>query len=203
MTIVGFLMQRIAEDEAVARAATQGDWYWEPPSEESFPMSDESLMSTVADDEGGYTSVLVGWGYDASGIEGRNEDRAHITRYQPARALAECAAKRRIVELHYQDVVPGKFDLAEDHACDRGWGDVAYTEDCTTLRSLAAVYSDHPDYRQDWALKRTLEEGDTRRRESLARHEAWSRARAQWHLRVSMAEARRICTSCGQDLGDE
>lgn len=52
-------------------------------------------------------------------------------------------------------------------------------------------------------LKRALEEGDTRRRESLARHEAWSRARAQWHLRVSMAEARRICTSCGQDLGDE
>ena len=67
------------------------------------------------------------------------------------RVLAECAAKRRIVGLHYQDVVPGKFDLAEDHACDRGWGDVAYTEDCTTLRALAAVYSDHPDYRQEWA----------------------------------------------------
>lgn len=32
-------------------------------------------------------------------------------------------------------------------------------------------------------LKRALEEGDTRRRESLARHEAWSRAREQWRLR--------------------
>lgn len=32
-------------------------------------------------------------------------------------------------------------------------------------------------------LKRALEEGDTRRRESLARLEAWSRARAQWSLR--------------------
>ncbi len=78
------------------------------------------------------------------------EDEAAVAR-AATRVLTECAAKRRIVELHYQDVVPGKFDLAEDRTCDRGWGDVAYTEDCTTLRALAAVYRDHPDYRQEWA----------------------------------------------------
>lgn len=166
-SLVDFLMQRIAEDEAVARAATPGAWYWEPPSGESFPQSDESLMSTVADDEGGYTSVLVGWGYDASGIEGRNEDRAHITRYQPARALAECAAKRRIVKLHkfgpgYRQRQPWEPEWPQPEYVREVCGECyEWDEDddcasnavapCATIRTMAQVYSDHPDYRQDWA----------------------------------------------------
>lgn len=96
----------------------------------------EFLKARIAEDEANAGSWYESWKDTMDSMEDR--------------ILAECAAKRRIVELHYQDVVPGKFDLAEDHACDRGWGDVAYTEDCTTLRALAAVYSDHPDYRDEW-----------------------------------------------------
>lgn len=158
MTIVGFLMQRIAEDEAVARAATQGDWYWEPPSEESFPMYDESLVSTVLDDDGDHTVVLVGVGYDTSRIEGRDEDRAHIARYHPARVLAECAAKRRIVELHQPDDDKCSVCSHEIGYASDGYGGEYYENQrtgndwpCATLRALTAVYSDHPDYRQDWA----------------------------------------------------
>ena len=44
------------------------------------------------------------------------------------RALAECEAKRRIVEVH-------------GHRCP-----------CATLRALAQPYRDHPDFDPEWAL---------------------------------------------------
>ena len=48
----------------------------------------------------------------------------------PTRWLAECAAKRRIVEWHQPDDV-----------CD---------DACHTLRLLALPYADHPDYDESW-----------------------------------------------------
>lgn len=71
----------------------------------------------------------------------------------PARALAECAAKRAIVALH-----PVTMQLWWDEQCEI---DVCATcqEDsypdswpCPTIRIIAAVYASHPDYRQEWAL---------------------------------------------------
>lgn len=54
----------------------------------------------------------------------------------PARVLAECDAKRRIVERH-----------PRDHAsCATYWD----RETCAALLDLAAVYADHPDYQQEW-----------------------------------------------------
>lgn len=65
------------------------------------------------------------------------------------RALAECAAKRRIVEQH-----------ASVHECEgltllcdvdtEDWQVTGYEGPCYTLRALAGVYSDHPDCRQEW-----------------------------------------------------
>ncbi len=51
-----------------------------------------------------------------------------------ARVLAECAAKRALVAMH--------------EGCD----DVSYGDasTCPEIRTLAAVYADHPDYRQEW-----------------------------------------------------
>ncbi|MCQ1951610.1 DUF6221 family protein [Arthrobacter sp. zg-Y859] len=46
------------------------------------------------------------------------------------RVLAECAAKRAIVE---------------------HWGPYETLEGPDLLRALAAVYADHPDYQPDWA----------------------------------------------------
>ena len=56
----------------------------------------------------------------------------HIARHDPARVLRECEAKRRIVETA-QDI-----DMIENE-----WGQ-------SILRDLASVYSDHPDYREEW-----------------------------------------------------
>lgn len=57
----------------------------------------------------------------------------------PARVLAECEAKRQIVAAH-----------ADDH---KFCGDEVILEPgapCDTLLTLAAVYADHPDYRDEW-----------------------------------------------------
>jgi hypothetical protein len=80
--------------------------------------------------------------------------------YDPARALREVAAKRSILAEHghyradYN--VTARTDLDAPFGCstchigndgdmyDGGW--------CTTLRALAAIWSDHPDYRAEWAV---------------------------------------------------
>ena len=52
----------------------------------------------------------------------------HVGRHDPARALREVEAKRKILALTFQ------YDLMID-----------------LLIALAVVYSDHPDYRSEWA----------------------------------------------------
>jgi hypothetical protein len=89
----------------------------------STPSITEFLEARIADDEGLATEALPGepsvWG--ARGW------------YDPARVLAECAAKRAIIET--QPV-----------------SKIAALPNPFILRALAAVYSGHPDYRQEWAL---------------------------------------------------
>ena len=56
----------------------------------------------------------------------------HIARHDPARVLVECEAKRRIVEEYtFDDGTPAR-------------------EGENALLYLAAVYPDHPDYREEW-----------------------------------------------------
>lgn len=57
------------------------------------------------------------------------------------RQLAECEAKRRIVEEHPQFVSEG---MSYCETCERS------TSPCNTLRLLALPYADHPDYREEW-----------------------------------------------------
>lgn len=64
------------------------------------------------------------------------------------RVLAECEAKRRIVELHADDqnVCASCDDLSNPYLFDgslTGWP-------CPTLRALAAIYAGHRDYRDEW-----------------------------------------------------
>lgn len=118
MTIVEFLLVRIAEDERAATSASRDDW------DNVFVMSRET---TEAQDE-------------------------HIARHDPARVLAECEAKRRIVDAYSQAKrlrsgdIEGLTDL--DHARLGG----EYVALHAAVVRLAAVYADHPDYDQAWAL---------------------------------------------------
>lgn len=61
---------------------------------------------------------------------------------EPARVLAECEAKRRIVGLHEEDEVGGGLHVCHDELVDES--------ECGELRALAAVYADHPAFREEW-----------------------------------------------------
>ena len=56
--------------------------------------------------------------------------------------LAECEAKRRILELHGA----GSHECPPSHQCSL----CLPAEDCTTVLLLAAVYANHPDYCEEW-----------------------------------------------------
>jgi hypothetical protein len=115
--LVEFLLARIAEDEDRVTSGAPG---------------------TATSYNGWHTvDCGVGLGYWAN-------DRC-VCRYVD-RVLAECEAKRRIVELT-QGAIYRLADLVADEW--GGGGDTDADEDL--LRLLALPYADHPDYREEWA----------------------------------------------------
>lgn len=118
MHLAEFLLARIGEDEAVARVATGGPWF------------------AVASGVEGAGTVL----HDSHIL---HNDANHITRHDPARVLAECEAKRRIMSLF----APTLADELSAAAGD--WNEVAWRGE-QVLRYLALPYADHPDYRGEW-----------------------------------------------------
>lgn len=64
------------------------------------------------------------------------------------RLLADVAAKRGVLAIHEVATVEGDAGCV---LCNLdsvlGWSD---TGPCETVRLLAAVYVDHPDYRREW-----------------------------------------------------
>ena len=63
----------------------------------------------------------------------------------PARVLAECAAKRAIVEEYRASAGPSYEDADVDYDAGRESGLEA------AVRLLASPYAAHPDYRPEWA----------------------------------------------------
>lgn len=141
MTITEFLLARIEEDEAVARAAIRsGDGSW-TAGEQPDPDGD------VYDPCGVYGDDLHI--YDEGGHDENHAE--HIARHDPARVLAECAAKRAIIA--QADEATG-LDMSVDNDRLIGSRDEVMDPYCgdVILRVLAAVYASHPDFEQGWAL---------------------------------------------------
>lgn len=136
LTLSGFLLARVSEDEAVARAAEGA------PSD---PRQQHRL-----------------WTARTELAEGQPVPMLASVGAAPARILAECEAKRRIVELHplTTDVVPVDSGPSPGCGCETchtvtasSVFDTDYVEalgPCDTLLVLAAVYAHHPDYRDEW-----------------------------------------------------
>jgi hypothetical protein len=129
-----FLLARIAEDEAAANAAHR-----------------ESMRGHAGP---GFARSRVAWAAQAEEVRGH----ALIERFSPVRVLAECEAKRRIVELH-ESLVGDPYGEIKDRVVywcalcdqDRDYIGIPHEEDgCETLRALGAIYADHPDYREEW-----------------------------------------------------
>lgn len=151
-TLADFLLARIAEDEERARAAAQGPWTWREYGGRNGVDPVPYLTGRGGDP--------ATYAYDTEVIEPnhsgecgcrssctlelrvRVEDREHIARHDPARVLAECEAKRRIVARH--DAHLGHEPTP--HIVPR----LKWREGCDTLRLLALPYADHPDFREEW-----------------------------------------------------
>lgn len=139
MELREFLTARLADDERIALAVQQ-----RAPWVVVGSYGDEGVK------EDGYGWVATG-AYNA-GMDA--DDAAHIARHDPARVLRDVAAKRRILEMwedpadvaHLPDgVVDGRDpDERDEQIATASVIDVI-------VRDLAAVYAEHPDYRQEWA----------------------------------------------------
>lgn len=124
LTVAAFLLARIAEDEAVARASVA-----------TFP--DADFLRGVLEE------------YSQPGSQSHADSphiAHHIARHDPAHILAECKAKRAMVEMAM--AVGRNARLAP---MDIGFVNTAMTID-RVIRALAAVYESHPDYRPEWSL---------------------------------------------------
>lgn len=117
MTLTEFILARIADDEAVARAADGREWWIADQDDAGANIHDAATGKWVA-------------------LQVRERHATHIVRHDPAHVLAECAALRAVVEWAVT------WPLRPSRPSD---------EDAI-LRPLAAIWSDHPDYRpEEWA----------------------------------------------------
>lgn len=80
----------------IVNAATSGPWVWEPPSEDDWPQHDQSLVTTWKGDDGHPETVILGWGYTASGIEATPQDRQFIATFNPLRVRELLLEIRRL-----------------------------------------------------------------------------------------------------------
>lgn len=169
MTLIEFLLTRIAEDEAAAKAATPGPWVTHDMSDANFDSLNHAGWWWVwaesrlpyyggvleADrygkpdvDDKGDPRGAVGTGAITDSDDGNTEksDVEHIARHDPVRVLAEVEAKRATVK-NFSDWV------AVNQYRQRVY-DPTYLLADRTLRDgvqhLAAVYADHPDFDVSW-----------------------------------------------------
>ncbi len=111
----------------------------------------EFLQARIAEDDAharaSYSTLLI-CHLDRCKIPGSDERATflHHERWEPPRVLAECEAKRRIVEHH-------AIGVYGDESCSicTEVGTQAQEWPCLTLRLLAMPYADHADYLAEWA----------------------------------------------------
>jgi hypothetical protein len=139
--LTAFVTARLDEDEAAAKAAEHNDgpytleWRVGGPRRLTFDNHrSENYMSVFAGD---WDRILI-----ARDVVRDGPLATHIARHDPARVLRDVAAKRAILAKHGPDLPLEGACLT----CYRGEG-----WPCDTLRLLAAIWDDHPDYRAGWA----------------------------------------------------
>lgn len=157
--LVAWLRAQVDEDEQVARA-TDALYPWVATDDaEVFEVVDLHAPHRCDQHEAGKPNVcsdlLVARGEDiADQLD--DERAAHIARHDPARVLAEVAAKRRIID-RYEFVT--NHGPAVDHvrALDMSTGARAALLDA--VKMLASVYAGRPGWRAEWAADEEVQRG--------------------------------------------
>lgn len=165
MTLVEFLEARISEVEMYARLCAEA---FPPP----WDMTDRGHSARVTADEPHFPTVATIDQREAHPGRWPGEHLDHIARHDPARVLAECAAKRRIIETYVPDDAdphPGQpctNDVEGDPDGERyaelkQWGEAGacvrhlaawetHHHSKWVLKLLALPYIDHPDFDGAW-----------------------------------------------------
>jgi hypothetical protein len=126
MTLTEFLLARIAEDEVVTRAAWSRPWtYGNIESIAGGSLYDPDVMIASIHWDNESTLPIRRPIYEQEA----DANGTHMARFDPARELAECEAKRMLLWL-------------SEHGCG---GDYERVQ-----RALALPYADHPDYLPEW-----------------------------------------------------
>lgn len=147
-----FLNDRLDDDEQAARAADAVD-----PAPWTADLYDGGTNQRGDQHGSGLLIAADGealWDCEGAAVLCMSRPAAvHAARWDPARVLAEVAAKRRILELHDRFSQPQQMAKGRVWACGTcGSVDDSPTEwPCDTLRLLALPFAGHPDYRADWA----------------------------------------------------
>jgi len=139
--LAAFLAARLDEDEAAARpmAARYAEWKKKPRDWTRL------MCDPVVGAFGGQSALRdVARGLYVGDMS------------DPDRVLREVAAKRAILAAHRAHRYEGPYPstptctvcITERKGYQEEWDDDEWP--CATLRHLAAVYSDHPGYRQEW-----------------------------------------------------
>lgn len=113
--IAEFLAARLDEDERIAQACREPIWRLDPGWDGGVYLLEDEAGAWIAPGQ---------------------EDGPHIARHDPARALAEVAAKRAIIR-------NAEFNWSDDQGCDASWN---------ALEAVAQVYADHPDFDPAWSM---------------------------------------------------
>lgn len=137
--LIAFLTARLAEDEEVARdaraCAEVKDGRW-------FDGEDE------INDDNGLRLATVNHPFVT----------AHIARHDPSRVLREVEADRRLIEAYHdranwaEELRDPDTDYRNVTEADARWEEGATAALLAAIQFRAAVYSDRPDYRQEWAI---------------------------------------------------
>jgi hypothetical protein len=146
-----WLLEQIAEDEADAKDSLPGPWrVTEWPSAQA---SGRWVVTSRYDPK--FVAEFLDYGDDRRMAH-------HVARHDPTRVLAECDAKRRIIERHQPvkqwfghepnrrviGVVCSTCIVADEPAQDCYHVEADWP--CVEIRDLAAVFADHPGYREEW-----------------------------------------------------
>ncbi len=138
ITIADFLLARIAEDEDVALSAA--GWSAAGDERDRGHWRREGLASVVTEAGG---SVVYS---DAGQVSSEVAD--HIAHHDPGRVLAECAGKRRLVEVAHTWITQGERETGNDVIAVSVKTQGITGETC--LRLLAQPYAEHPDFHEEW-----------------------------------------------------
>jgi len=155
MSIVEFLLDRIEEDEAAARAAVGNDGpptWLQDNADGVYGVRPDVDWDEVCQSHAYGVPNECDFNPTACGIS-MTDDRVleharavHIARHDPTRVLAECAAKRQTVAYFAEEIEYTGLD--RQRMTDDQFRRVLDAE--RTLGWLAQPYADHPDFNPAW-----------------------------------------------------